>query len=409
MSRAVPEPSRQDAATREAEGIERRRSWTCLDLERLDAESERPAWLALAAVPGVGPVAFARALARFGSARAALAQPAALLEDLSRADASTREALEQLQALGPDAVATDLLRSAHRVGGQAVTALDPYYPPALTRLDPRPPVLYVLGTVEATHDRNVGLVGTRRPTGYGRSTAAQLADDLARSGVTVVSGLALGIDSVAHEGALAAGGLTVAVVPSPLDRIYPPRNRGLAARIIAQGGAVLTELPPGRQPGMPDFARRNRIISGLSEAVVVVEAPDRSGALLTAAAAGLQGRELFAVPGPIDSAASRGTNRLIADHQAEIVTSSAALLQRIGALRARGPVAVQALSEAEALVLGNLLQRSGSVDELVDRTRLETGALAGALTLLESRGLVSSYGGVTFHPTPVAKGMGERR
>jgi DNA processing protein len=388
---------------------DRRRSWTGLDLGRLDAESERPAWLALAAVPGVGPVAFARVLGRFGSARAALARPTALLEDLPRADASTREALDQAQALGADAIAADLVRSARRVGGQPVTALDATYPPALARLDPRPPVLYVVGTLEATHDRNVAVVGTRRPTGYGRATAGLLADDLARSGVTVVSGLALGIDSVAHEGALAAGGLTVAVLPSPLDRLYPPRNRGLAARIIARGGALLTELPPGRQPGMPDFARRNRIISGLSEAVVVVEAPDRSGALLTAAAAVAQGRELFAVPGPIDSAASRGTNRLIADHQAEIITSSAALLQRIGALRGREAVAVHRLSEAEALVLGNLLQRSGSVDELVDRTQLETGALAGALTLLESRGLVASFGGVTFHPTPAAKGLGKLR
>lgn len=383
-------------------------SWSALDLARLDAEAERPAWLTLAAIPGVGPSSFARALRRFGSARAALAQPVALLEEVPRADAATRRALEEARTQGPDAVAASLLRAARRVGGQAVTALDESYPPALARLDPRPPVLYLLGSVEAAHERNVAVVGTRRPTGYGRSTAALLADELARGGVTVVSGLAVGIDTVAHEGALAAGGASVAVVPSPPDRLYPPRNRGLAAQLIARGGAVLTELPPGRQPGMPDFARRNRIISGLSEAVVVVEAPDRSGALLTASAAVAQGKELFAVPGPIDSAASRGCNRLIADHQAEPVTSPAALLQRIGAVPTRAAVAVHALSEAEALVLGNLLRHSGSVDELVDRTQLDTGALAGALTLLESRGLVTSYGGVTFHATLVARRIGER-
>jgi DNA processing protein len=395
-------------SARISRGAHGRSSWTTLDLSLLDAEAERPAWLALAAIRGVGPASFARALHRFGSARAALAHADELSEEIARVDHATREGLRDIQDRGPDAVAAELLAAVGRVGGEPLTAIDAAYPPALGRLDPRPPVLYLLGSRDALAMRSVGIVGTRRPSGYGRAAAAEIADDLARSGIAVVSGLAVGIDAVAHEAAVAAGGVSVAVVPSPLDRIYPPRNRGLAARLIATGGAVLSELPPGRQPGMPDFARRNRIISGLSDAVVVVEAPDRSGALLTASAAIDQGRELFAVPGPIDSVASRGCNRLIADHQAELVTSSVALLQQIGAMRPRRAAAVHALSDAEGLVLGNLLQRSGSVDELVARTRLETGALAGALTLLESRGLVTSYGGVTFHATLAARQIGRR-
>ena len=171
----------------------------------------------------------------------------------------------------------------------------------------------------------------------------------------------------------------------------------------------LTESPPGRLSGKPDFARRNRIISGLAQATVVVEAPDRSGALLTASAALAQGRELYAVPGPIDSIASRGCNRLIADHQAELVTSPASLLHRLGLSTTRNSPSthlIAALSEAEGLVLGALIQRSGSIEELALRSHLATPTLASALTLLEARGLVASYGGVTFHATLAARRIG---
>jgi len=291
-------------------------SWADLDLSALDPEVERPAWLVLAAIPGVGPVTFARVVAEFGSARGALSAGSRLVDVMSRVDAETAAALGRVERDGTPALAHKLVEDARAVGGIVLTALDPGYPPALARLDPRPPVLYVLGETDLLQTTCVAVVGTRHPTGYGRSAAVEIADELARAGVTVVSGLALGIDGAAHEAAIAAGGRSVAVLPSPIDRIYPPSHRPLAARLVAGGGALISESPPGRVTGKPDFARRNRIISGLAEAVVVVEAPDRSGALLTAAAALDQGRELYAVPGPIDSLASRGCNRLIADHQA---------------------------------------------------------------------------------------------
>jgi DNA processing protein len=205
-----------------------------------------------------------------------------------------------------------------------------------------------------------------------------------------------------------AGGRSVAVLPSPLDRIYPPRHRGLAARLVATGGALVSELAPGYAPGKPDFARRNRIIAGLVRAVVVVEAPDRSGALLTAAAAIEHGREVFAVPGPIDAIASRGCNRLIADYQATIVTSAAALMHRIGAEPRGRPVSVASLSDPEAMVLHALLERPGSIEELIGRTSMPTGTLASTLTFLEVRGLVESYGGATFHPTLIARRIGRQ-
>ncbi len=239
--------------------------------------------------------------------------------------------------------------------------------------------------------------------------AIEIADELARAGVTVASGLALGIDGEAHQAALAAGGRSVAILPSPIDRIYPPRHRSLAARLVADGGALLTELAPGQPASRPDFARRNRIIAGLSEAVVVVEAPDRSGALLTAQAALDYGKEVYAVPGPIDSQTSRGCNRLIADHAASIVTSAVSLLNQVGGRRgAAAPLSVRSLSDAEGLILARLLSRSASIEELLVSTRLPSGTLASGLTLLEARGLVTSYSGATFHPTLAARRIGQR-
>jgi DNA processing protein len=263
--------------------------------------------------------------------------------------------------------------------------------------------LYVAGDSAALASRAVSIVGTRRATGYGLSTATELATELATAGIVVISGLALGIDGAAHRAAIGVGGRGVAVLPSPLDRIYPPRHRGLARDIVRAGGALVTEIPVGAAVGRPDFARRNRVIAGLAQAVIVVEAPDRSGALLTAAAAAATGRELFAVPGPIDAEGSRGCNRLIADNLAQIVTSVASVMRIIGVSQLRLPPILSSLSEVEGQVLRILLERSGSIEELVDRSGQRPASVASALTLLEARRLVSTFGGATFHPTLAAK------
>ncbi len=381
--------------------------WGALDLARLDREAERPYWIAISLVPGVGPVSFARILSRYGSARAAWAAGSQLLSCLPRVAPDAAPGLRRLRRVGARSVARRVTDAVRAAGGTTVTALDPEYPPALRETDPRPAVLYRAGDPAAFEAPAVAIVGTRRATGYGRAAAQELADELARAGVTVVSGLALGIDAEAHAAALAAGGRSVAVLPSPLDRIYPPRHRALAARLAAEGGALLTELAPGHAPGRPDFARRNRIIAALASAVVVVEAPDRSGALLTAAAAVELGRELYAVPGQIDSLASRGCNRLIADHLAAVVTSAAGLVLSIGLSSGARPVSVAALSDTEALVLYRLLAKPGSVEEMLAVTDLSTASLTSALTLLEARGFVTSYGGATFHPTLAARRIGE--
>jgi DNA processing protein len=384
-------------------------SWHALDLAAIDVEADRPYWIAMSLVPGVGGVGFARLLARFGSAQAAWAAGDELLDSLPRKPHDAESGLARIRRRGAIQVARQVEAAVLGAGGVTLTALDPEYPPALRMTDPRPPVLYRAGEPAAFVNPSVAVVGTRRATGYGRSAAQEIADELARAGVTVVSGLAIGIDGEAHAAALAAGGRSVAVLPSPLDRIYPPRHRQLAARLVAEGGALLTEMAPGHSPGRPDFARRNRIIAALARATVVVEAPDHSGALLTAAAAVELGRELYAVPGPIDSLASRGCNRLIADHLAGIVTSAAGLLTSIGLGSGVKPLAVATLSDTEARVLYRLIRQPGSIEELLALPELSTAELASALTLLEARGLVTSYGGATFHPTLAARRLADAR
>ena len=365
--------------------------------------TERECWIALSLVPGVGPAGFARLLARYGSAAAAWRAGPDALENLAPSRGQGNGGGGHSLRPDPREVARALQQATERAGGRIVTGLDEAYPPALRTLDPRPPTLFVIGPQSVFLERAVAIVGTRRASGYGISVATEIGDDLARAGVVVVSGLALGIDGAAHHAAVAAGRPSIAVLPSPIDRIYPPRHRPLARDLLRAGGAIVSEVAIGASIGRPDFARRNRIIAGLAEAVIVIEAPDRSGALLTASAANAIGRELYAVPGPIDAMASRGCNRLIADHQATLVTSSASLLRQIGLARGERPPTVNALSEVEGQILRHLFERSGSIEELVDRTRQPPASVASALAMLEARGLVNPFGGATFHPTLAAK------
>lgn len=411
VGRAGPLPTRPEAEGRRSgptAPTRRFAGWSALQLERLDAAAERPFWIALSLVPGLGPVGFARLLHRFGSGRRAWEAGAGILEEVQRLPPEAKDVLRRLRRSGADAVARRVEADLRRVDARVLTAMDPDYPPALRRADPRPAVLYLAGDAEAFLPPAVAVVGTRRASSYGRSSAVQVADELARAGLVVVSGLALGIDGEAHAAAIDAGGRSVAVLPSPLDRIYPPRHRHLAARLVSSGGALLSELPPGHLPGRPDFARRNRIIAGLAIATVVVEAPDRSGALLTAAAAADLERDVYAVPGPIDAVASRGCNRLIADHVASIVTSPAGLVTALGAPLSAPEGGIAILSDSEAMVLARLLKRPASIEELAAPTSLPTGVLASALTMLEARGLATSYGGATFHPTLAARRLGRQ-
>jgi DNA processing protein len=264
--------------------------------------------LALALVPGLGPKLTAALLERFGSAAAALRATAAQLAEVPHIGART--AADLAAALRTVNVEPEL-RLMEKHGTHAVALGLEGYPAPLARVPAPPPLLYLRGEWLAADANAVGIVGSRSCTSYGLKVAAQLARELARAGFTVVSGLARGIDGAAHRGALDAGGRTVAALAGGLSKIYPPEHSDLAAQIANGRGCLVTETPMGMDPQPGMFPARNRVISGLSRAVIVVEANARSGALITARHAAEQGREVYAVPGRVDDTASAGCLELI--------------------------------------------------------------------------------------------------
>lgn len=272
-------------------------------------EAERRAWLRLSRTQNVGPVTFAQLIARFGSASAALKE----IPHLAR-----RGGGDALRIPGEDEAKREIEALAKR-GGRMIASCEPDYPRSLAAAEPPPPLISVLGHATLLQREMVAMVGARNASALGRKLAGALAHGLGEAGLVVVSGLARGIDAAAHDGALAGG--TVAVVAGGVDNIYPPENAALYERIKAEG-CIVSEMALGQVPQARHFPRRNRIISGLARGVVVVEAAEGSGSLITARFALEQGREIFAVPGsPLDPRA-RGTNRLI--REGATLTESAA-------------------------------------------------------------------------------------
>jgi DNA processing protein len=264
--------------------------------------------LALALVPGLGPKLTAALLARFGSASAARQATAAQLREIPHIGEKLAHSLAEAfrkADIGPEL----RLMEQHHV--HAVPLGLPGYPPPLASVVAPPPLLYFRGEWMSSDASAVGMVGSRSCTSYGLRIAAQIARGLARAGFTIISGLARGIDAASHRGALEGGGRTVAALAGGLSRIYPPEHAPLADEITAGRGCLITETPMVMEPQPGMFPARNRIISGLSRAVIVVEANIRSGALITARHAAEQGREVYAVPGPVDSPASAGCHELI--------------------------------------------------------------------------------------------------
>lgn len=344
--------------------------------------------LTLHLVPGIGPRLCAALLERFGSAAAAVR--------------ATTEALLEVPHLGPK-VAAQLRESLARRDADAECVLieqhgvevrffgTPEFPAPLAEIALPPRVLYVKGALGAQNERAVAIVGSRSCTSYGRRVADRLAQDLARAGWTIVSGLARGIDGVAHRGALQAKGRTIAVLAGGLATIYPPEHAELAEE-VAHSGALVSEAAMRMEPLAGMFPARNRIIAGLCRAVIVVEANDRSGALITARHAAEQGREVFAVPGPVDSAASAGALKLLRDGAKLIRHADDVLedMQALPGLLVADPVETQVpvgLDEMP-LRLWEYLAERRSVDELADHIGLPIGAVVGHLMTLELRRLI---------------------
>lgn len=368
---------------------------------------EQVAWAALAAARGVGPVSFGWLLERFGTATAVLdaaAAPGGLAGAIADGggDAPVPLAAPVLDAIAAAARTRD--RTGERVvaaGLRVVTLADPGYPARLRAVEQPPPVLYVRGDPGALdRPRAVAIVGTRRPTGAGRTLAARLADALAACGATVVSGLAVGIDAAAHAAVVRAGLPTAAVIGGGHERAYPAANRQLARGIERVGGAVASEHAPDVEPSPGTFPRRNRLISGLADATIVVEAGIRSGALTTAAWCLGQGRSLYVVPGRPGDPAVAGSLALLreAGREASVVVGVEELLEDLGYLAATpadpdgvapvGGAALAGLGAAERSVATALARGAETVDRLAAATDLAPAAVLGVLTLLELRGLV---------------------
>lgn len=350
-------------------------------------------WIAFNRVPGIGPVRLA-----------------ALIEACGDIGAAWRASIQQMQAARLDRRTIELFLEARRTidplaelqrasaaGAEVLTWDDAAYPESLRSVDNAPPVLYIRGRIVSQDEWAIAVVGTRHASSYGREVARVLGAELAQAGVTVVSGLALGVDTVAHRAALDAGGRTIAVLGSGVDQIYPPQNRGLAQAIIGQG-AVVSEYALGARPDASNFPPRNRIISGLSRGVIIVEAGERSGALITARFAAEQGRELFAVPGSILSPGSVGCNTLIQQGAAPLLSVDDVLEQlnmsRIVEHRdARQSVPAD---PAEAALLAHLSHEPTHIDDLVRMTAMAPGQVSSLLALMELKGLVRQVGVMTY-------------
>jgi DNA processing protein len=422
--------------------------------EMVPDEVERAAWIAFSRVAGIGAQRTRRLLERFGSLATAWEAPTSAfygigldqrvidsLAEVRRTHDSRRE-LDRIQALR----------------ATALTWFDAEYPPALKAVVDSPPVLYVRGRFDALTAPAVAIVGTRRATGYGREQSERFAGELVNAGWVVVSGLARGVDTLAHRGALAArtpsgssGVATIAVLGHGIDTVYPPENRGLAAQ-IAERGAIVADYPIGVGPAADHFPARNRIISGLSLGTLVIEAPHGSGALITATYANEHGRQVFAVPGQVTSPASEGCHKLIQDgarlatRAEDIVMDllpSLALLGRgtepastarlrstslqlaldiadrrtMAATQRRGE-AVVALSDGgdapsgddENDVTGRIMAtlhaagRPVHVDDIVRACGSSAPDVTAALMLLELEGAVRDEGGMTYAPGRVGRG-----
>jgi DNA processing protein len=358
-------------------------------------EDERAYWVVLNMATGIGPVRFQRLLQICGGARGAW-QASDLELAAAGLERRTADALRRLrQRTSPEAVARRLAQ----LGVRALTLLDDDYPSNLRQVADAPPVLFVRGSLRPADSEAVALVGTRRATAYGRAVAERLAGDLAGAGVTVVSGLAKGVDTAAHLAALEAGGRTLAVLGNGLDQVYPPENGGLARRIAEPGrGALVSEFAPGVPPDAVNFPRRNRVISGLSRATVIVEAGERSGALITADFALEQGRDVLAVPGSIFSVMSLGANQLLRQG-AMPVTCARDILDVLGAAADSTPTRPDEapdVSPPEAAVWRALTGEPRHADDLARTLGLSPGEVAATLTLLEVKGLARQVGSMLY-------------
>lgn len=353
-------------------------------------------WIGFNRVPGVGPIRLRALLEFFDDDLEAAWQAQAI--DFAKIGLDKRTIQSILKHRPKISLEHELeLLEQHQV--QALTWHDPAYPKLLHEIDFPPPLLYVRGELLPDDDWAVAIVGTRKMSRYGRRAAEYLAQGLAEAGLTIVSGLALGVDGVAHRTVLQCGGRTIAVLGNGVERPYPASNRKMAEAIVAEGrGALISDYPIGTPPSAKNFPPRNRIISGLSLGTIIIEAGTRSGALITARHAREQNRELFAVPGDIFSPVSKGPNKLIMDGVTPAI-SVEAVLQSLDMQMIEPQKVVRqviAATPQEEQVLNVLTSEPLHIDEIGQRCELTTAEISSTLALMELKGFVRQAGVMNF-------------
>jgi len=368
-------------------------------------------WIALRWVEGVGHVGFKALLSAFGSPREVFDAPFSMIKAVPGIGAKSAR---QIKDFADWEKVEKEMECAQQVGVRIVTLQNPLYPPRLACIYDNPAYLYVKGNLK-DDDINIAFVGSRTASAHGLYTTERLCRELALRGATIVSGMARGIDSAAHRGALAGRGRTIAVLGCGLDIVYPPENEKLFNDITANG-AVISEFPFGAPPNAPNFPARNRIISGLSLGVVVVEAGEKSGSLITARIALEQGREVFAVPGSIDVSGSRGTNKLI-KQGAKLIENIDDILEEILPQAGRTPASVKtqasragadvsptkretvsetAWTENEKMLWQALSQKPVHIDQIITSTGRTAAEVLGSLLSLELKGVIEQRPGKIY-------------
>ncbi len=309
-----------------------------------------------------------------------------------------RNSVRAITSLRPKISLEKEMEKLERYGVRVLAFHDDKYPSRLKEIYDYPPVLYVRGSLLPEDEWCLAVVGTRRATVYGRQVTEEIVTDLARNHITIASGLAKGIDSVAHQSALEAGGRSIAVFACGLDIVYPAENASLARRIM-QNGALISEYPLGTKPRPENFPRRNRIMSGLSLGVLVVEAGESSGANITANLALEQNREVFAVPGSILASTSRGTNKLIQDGAAKLVHSYTDILEELNLTAVAHQIEMKEIipaSETESLLMKQMGAEPVHIDELCRLSGLPVSTVSSTLAMMELKGLVKQVGAMNY-------------
>ena len=355
--------------------------------------SDSKYWVGFNRIQGIGRVRFSQLETYFGDFERAWQATAAELK-AAGLDAKTIEAIVAARpAISPDAE----LEKLERFQIKALTWNDPAFPARLKEIYDVPPVLYVRGTITPEDEWTITVVGTRGATIYGREVTEYLVADLVRNRITIVSGLARGIDTIAHRTALESAGRTIAVFACGLDIVYPPENVKLAQSIM-EHGALVSEYPLGIKPKADHFPRRNRIMSGISLGVLVTEAGEGSGAMITASQALEQNREVFAVPGSVLSPASRGTNRLIKEG-AKLVNGVQDILEELNLTMIPRQIEMRELvpqNETESLILKHLSYEPTHIDKVCRSSCLPIATVSSTLAMMELKGIVRQMGGMNY-------------